>query len=293
LKRIIHEADLHSLILQRQWARELLIAFAIWLHERCGNQPNCFSLFVSHEIFFERLEAHFDTLTEITEVSLLEHFGVALLRQHLLATIYLQEQCGFTIAEEIKLDSAERSRIKDKLVKNAREPWAPLLKNYSQWLSATDVSLRTQRLYLRAAEKFCQLQKVRSDSAWQANDISDFLKKNSGSRASLYKFVSYCRSQLGWEVEVPNGHVSTSTSLPDRLKSLIKRVKTEGVEFVDIGTLSKMLALAFGYKYKEFIGTSWMLSEVDGSLILTNDSEEIIVPTAYVDAVRKWMLAKR
>lgn len=293
LNRIVHEADLHSLTLHHLWAREILTKFAIWLHDRSGHQPNCFRIFVSHEPFFERLDAHFNSIADINETTLLDNLGVALIRQHLLASVFLQENLEITIRDASKIDSAERSRIRDKLVKNAREPWAPLLRGYHLWLIDKEISPRTQRLYLRAAEKFCQTEKVKADRAWEANAVYDFLKKHPGSRANLYKFVTYCRSQLGWMVEVPSRPASTSTSLPGRLKSLMKQVKVAGVEVADLELLSKLLALAFGYEHKEFVTSSWSLSEVEGTTILISNTEKIVVPAGYVDAIRSWTSRSR
>jgi len=289
LARVMKEADLHSLALNHRWARDTFIKFAIWLHERSGDQPNCFSIFVAHEPFFERLDAYFQHSSEISESTLLETLGVAMIRRHLLASVFLQESLGVRLSSDAKVDSAERSRIQDKLIKNTREPWAPLLKKYSAWLSEKDISLRTQRLYLRAAEKFCQMQGVSSDNQCSTNLVSNFLKKNIGSRASLYKFITYCRTELGWPVEMPSVSVSPSTSLAHRLERLLQRIKKQGVESADLGTLSKTLALAFGYEHKKFLAHSWSLSKMEDMVILRNGSDTLVVPPGYVAIAQNWI----
>lgn len=289
LSRLIREADLHSLILNRVWARELLVEFAIWLHGRSGQQPNCLKLFTSHEDFFERIDAEFVSLVDIHEASILDRLGVTLLRKHLLVSIFLQERLQISIRSEAKEDSAERTRIQEKLIKNIREPWAPLLTGYESWLSNEKISVRTKRLYLRAAENFCQAEKIKSDVAWENNAVSDFLKKNPGSRANLFRFVTYCRVILKWEVGIPSKPQSNLASLPKKLRLLINQINIEGIDEVDLDLLNKTLALAFGYQNQEFINQSWGLIESEGDSILVSNFEKIVVPVGYLDIVKGWM----
>ena len=292
LTRLVREADLHSLTLNRAWARELLVEFTIWLHGRSGHQPNCFKIFTSHETFFERIDAEFPALTDIHETSILDRLGVTLLRKHLLVSTFLQERLGISFRAEAKEDSAEKARIQEKLIKNIREPWAPLLTGYESWLSNEKVTVRTKRLYLRAAENFCQTEKLKSDAAWGTNALPSFLKKNPGSRASLFRFVSYCRVIMKWEVEVPSRPQSSSSSLPKKLKSLIAEVNVKGIEAVDLDVLNKILALAFGYQYRDFTEQSWDLIEVEGVPVLIGN-EKMAVPTGYLDIVRGWLSRRK
>lgn len=293
LSRLIKEADLHSLTLNRQWARELLIKFAIWLHARSGHQPNCFGIFLAHEKFFELIDAHFEFTHQIQEETLLENLGVALMRQHLLASIFLQESLVITIRSEKKSDSAENSRINEKLIKNSREPWFPLLKSYHFWLKDKEISTLTKRLYLRAAEKFCQTGKIKHDSAWNDNVLYLFLKKHPGSRASLFKFITYCRIELGWPVKIPSRTTLTPVSLSKKLKYLINQIKEVGVEIADLDLLSKMLALAFGYEHTEFVAHPWRIEKIDTTTILISDNEKIVVPTEYIAAALSWTNRRR
>lgn len=289
LSRLIREADLHSLTLDHVWARELLVEFAIWLHGRSGQQPNCFKLFTSHESFFERIDAEFASLNDINEASLLERLGVTLLRKHLLVSSFLQERLQISIRSEAKEESAEKTRIKEKLIKNTRESWAPLLTGYESWLSNEKVAVRTKRLYLRAAENFCQTAKLKSDVPWKINAVADFLKNNPGSRASLFRFVSYCRAILKWNVEIPSRPRSNSSSLPKKFKSLLKTINAKGLDEVDQGILSRMLALAFGYQHQKFVAQPWQLMIIENAYTLIGESEKITVPMAYIDVLQEWM----
>lgn len=292
LNRLMKEVDLQALTLNRQWTRDLMLKFALWLHERSGSQPNCFKLFASHEPFFERLDAQFESAQNVQEKELLENFGVGFIRKHLLASIFLQEKLGITIRTEAKIDHANQVRIREKIVKSAKESWAPLLKNYYLWLDEKPLSTLTKRLYLRAAENFCQSAKLEADRVWKDGALDSFLNQNPGSRASLFRFVTYCRLELGWEVTMPQKKISNTTNVVPRLKSLFKQVEAKGVEAVDPRILIKILALSLGYQHADFLAKTWTLETTGDQSTLISGEEKILLVEDLVSIASTW-IAKR
>lgn len=289
LNRLIKEVDLHALTLSRQWARDLILKFALWLHERSGNQPNCFALFTSHEPFFERLDAQFESAQNVQEKELLEYFGVGFIRKHLLASIFLQENLGVTIRAEAKIDHANQVRIREKIVKSAKESWAPLLKNYYLWLNEKPLSTLTKRLYLRAAENFCQNAKLTADRVWRDGALETFLKQNPGSRASLFRFVTYCRLELGWEVTMPQKKISNATNVVPRLKSLLMQIDAKGLDAVDSKILGQTLALSLGYRQAEFLTETLAVEIIDGQAMLICGEEKILLVEDLIGIASTWI----
>jgi uncharacterized protein YacL (UPF0231 family) len=223
--------------------------FLDWLHRRDPDKAGLKKNFKHHQIFFEKIDANFVHQSEVTSESLLERFGVAELRKHLVASKFLESEFGIELTAEDKLLSVERERINTKLVNNRHESWGALLEKYSLWLNETDIPVRTHRLYLSCAESFCREVQL-ADSPWREHDIQRYLEAHPGARANLFKFVGHCKRVYGWDVAMPPRQKNKETTVPNtvqELKKLLLRVSAEGVDEVDIDVLEKIIAKSLGY----------------------------------------------
>ncbi|WP_020405998.1 hypothetical protein [Hahella ganghwensis] len=271
--------------MNHKWSRELLSQFSEWLLETQGNHPNLRRKLIIHETFFERLDASFPSTDTINYEELLKAFTVAELRKYLLSSQFLLNKLSIEIPDQIKHDQSEKDIIRNKLASNAREPWGALLKQYSEWLKNSKIQPRTIRLYLRAAEKFCQYGSLDSLQPWKKTLLKSFLQKHSSSRASLHKFVTYCRKIKSWDVSMPSKSELKSTSSGQKqprtikeLKNLLAEVEKRGVENTPIHVLHSIIAKAFGFPLNSIDLSTWRLYTSGNDLLIKTDHESIEVP---------------
>lgn len=288
--RILQAATLAASALQRDWNQWLLAEYAQWLAKTRADHTNILRHFHAHMAFFERLEASFTYLSDLTATSLLAQFPVAELRRYLLPISFLRERLGLVLTPEAKLEQVEGERITDILMESQREAWGPLITGYREWLTTQAVALRTTRLLLRSAERFCRTQAVTNDAAWKPTAILHFLTRFPGHRAGLYKFVTYVRSTRSWDVAMPKLGVRTKVprTIP-ALATVMERITRRGVDHVPVAQLARALAKALGFTLAAFLQGTWQLQDELGSVVLTRGEERIVVPEVLVPVARAWV----
>lgn len=292
LQRIRQETSLYAASLNEVWTKSLLLDFGVWLHEKQGGSPNCLKVLIGNEPFFERLDKEFQALSDIGEKNLLDGLGPAFIRKHLLAAEFLQQVLQVTISADSKAAKGECNTIAAKLDKNSKMPYGLLLKNYAQYLKEEALSERTARLYLRAAEKFCAYVGLQPDQPWKEHEIEMFLIQHSGSRASLFRFITYCKAKLGWFVSMPSKAAALKVTASKEeivlFKALMKQIKDKDLEVVATDTLEKAIALGFGYSLHEFRTKSLKLKSEEIGISFWVNSTQLKVPTGMVDLVREF-----
>lgn len=289
--RLRSEVELHKNVLEHDWAADLFDAFSRWLYADRRHEPALLTKFKKHEEVFEALDQTFRSVSEITPSSLLESFSVQYLRNHMLATEFLQAFLGFEISMESKVEVAEQGRIEKKLADSLTQPWGALLKEYYDSLRGAQLSARTIRLYLRAAEKFCDFIRL-EDGPFTNQDLLKFLKRYGGSRASLHRFVTFARDRKAWNVAMPE---TTSLAKQRRqvmssvseLSALMDSIRDQGVEGVRRETLMGAMALAFDIPSNRLNGQFCQLVDTRGGIRLQYDGELLIVPEELQPVVEK------
>lgn len=253
---------------------------------------------MSHHSFFERIDAQFVEVGDFTAAALLSTYGPAELRKHLLVMRFLEVALGLTLAEQDKLDSADRERIAAKIADSSRYPWGRLITDYAATLEQADVALRTRRMYISSAAAFCNSVAFNDDVPWTGEDVRRFLKKKPGGRANLVKFLGFCRQKYGWSVDVPPlarykvGSKSSHRTVAE-LRKLLQQIKAAGVEHVQPKTLAKIIAKSLGLR----IGDILLLSpeqvlEKAGSIVLSINGELIDIPAQLEDVTRSYVAGK-
>lgn len=251
LVAMTRELNLTAAIFRHEWVATLWTRFGTWLHDQNPAKPNLITVLRSHQIFFERIDAAFVSVLDMTQASLLEQFGTATLRTHLLPTRFLAEQLNIQISEEAKLQSAEQSRIDETLIAANRKPWGDLLRSYRKDMDAAELSLRSIRMYLATAHQFASYVGLAA-APWSCGQIERFLVEHSGARNNLSRFVSFCRSTQDWDVSMPpKGGVSLAPIkdplvTSNKLAGLMKNVEEAGIENANRMTIQKILATALG-----------------------------------------------
>ncbi|MET3115840.1 uncharacterized protein YacL (UPF0231 family) [Undibacterium sp. GrIS 1.8] len=287
--QISHEANMFQHVLTREWAKNIFLGFGNWFHQRDPAKPNLVKNFRNHQLFFERLDATFISLDEINSKSLLQFFGTAVLRKHLIVMQYFSEEIGIELSKEAKLDSAERGRIGNILQQSKKFSWNKILEHYSNWLEQSGAAVRTHRLYLSSAASFCKHANL-SNQPWTEDIIRQFLQQNPGLRANLFKFVGYCKRSYGWDVYVPprseNANLDAVTKTVSDLRKLFLKVAKEGVDFVDKGTLARIISKSFGFPLKDLMNLSPdQFRNGHEGLVFNFMNESILVPSGLEEIV--------
>lgn len=280
--------------LTHEWVGRLEQRFAEWLHAREPDKPSLVKTYRSHHALFERLDAQFVVQADATAEAILQFFGTAMLRKHLLASQFLSEALGISFTGKLKSDASERDRIDDKLRQCRKKPWANVIDQYHASLSGAGLPLRTMRLYLATAVAFCETAEVK-DQAWASPTLEKFLKRQPGVRNNLSKFVGYCRRAYGWEVEMPR---RPSKRLPGglderlvrELSKLTHRVSSEGIGNVDARVLEKIIAksLAFRISYVTCASNDQFI-ETAGKYAFRSGEELIAVPDELEPYFREYV----
>jgi hypothetical protein len=292
--QIVHETDLAVLTLTREWGQVLCRQFASWLYQRHPAAPNLIRIVRSHHIFFERLDTQFSHVEDVTAQSLLEVFGTAGLRKHLLASQFLSDTLNLEVTPELKSENADLERIRSKLFENKKSPWGQIFEQYAAWLLESGIPTRTRRLYLGTAESFCQFVKL-SNAPWSEDAIVQFLRKQPGLRANLFKFVGHCSRAYGWDVKMPPRTAAQhrQASVPatvTQLQKLLHLIGRQGVDKVDKKTLARIIAKSLGFPLKTILSISHDDCRARAAaLVLTVGGENITIPQELDDIMRAYI----
>jgi hypothetical protein len=102
-------------------------------------------------------------------------------------------------------------------------------------------------LYLRAAEAFCMSAGIKADVSWRNEQLLHYLTVHPGHGASLARFVSYCRLQLRWPVNVPSKALwKRKPQTSDQIRKLRDALNTAAIDPIaslPTKTVARILAL--------------------------------------------------
>jgi hypothetical protein len=290
---LLREVELNTIVLTRNWMRVLYRNFATWLFERQGDRPNLTKVFRSHHIFFERLDTQLVNLSELTADLLLQIFGTAGLRKHLLATQFLNDSLAIELSAEKKAESADLERIRNKLRENKKQPWGKILDEYAESLVCDGLPVRTRRLYLATAASFCQFAKL-STTAWPEETARVFLVKKPGLRANLSKFVAYCSRAYGWNATMPrrNDVRLKRKGVPKTvsyLRDYLQKISMVGIAKVDQTILIRVIARSLGFPIRTISEMSVHQFKIkDKNIVISVQGESVVIPSQLNDIVREF-----
>lgn len=280
---ILRESGLTAHALTHPWVRDLYLRFAVWLHERMAASPRLLGSFRSHHFFFERIDAQFARIGELTSSAMLKAFGPAELRKHLLVMQFLDAALGISIDEQNKADFAEQERIAAKIVESSRHPWGRVVADYSSALAQSEIAIRTQRMYLSAAVAFCGAVTFKNGGPWSEDGARHFLAKKPGNRANLTRFFSFCRQKYGWDVAMPQlDSTKQRPRLPRtvrELRTLLREIDAAGIENARMETLARVIAKSLGLRIGVIMSLSPAQLLDDGErYVLIVNGERIHIP---------------
>ncbi|RBH30022.1 hypothetical protein [Xanthomonas oryzae] len=289
-ERIEREAAVQVLALERDWSRAAYLAFGQWLLKAQPNKQHLAKVFAGHFSFFARLDASVADPDTLRGNGLLETCSVAELRKHLLPVRFLEAHLGASLDEAAKAEQVERSRITEKLLASRRAPYAAVLKRYVDWLDGQETPTRTIRLYLTAASQLCEIEGLGESGQCSEDQLQHFLRRHPGARASLFRWLTFGRTVLGWEVTMPQR--SAGKDRPPRtvrdLSVLIGKIEQLGIEQAPLQLLQRAIAKAFGFPAKRLSDSRWHVTERGETLHLSGAHESVRVPEVMRHLVKAW-----
>ena len=270
------------------------MGFAQWLWQRQPESPRLMITYRSHQPMIEQMDASFAGERDMSAVALLNIFGTATLRRHLLVTQYFQDVLDLRLSSIEKAEAADLERIRTKLLESKRSPWCTVLHEYAAWLENEGVSIRTRRLYVATVEAFCRAVNL-ADVPWEAERARKFVRLHPGSSTNLSKFVGYCSRVRGWDVVMPEleGDRAGRSRAPSTilyLKKLLRRVDEVGVDAVDRATLCRIMAKSLGLTIATMQAVSATQFKDDaGALTLSLEAESVVIPSELAAIARAYM----
>ena len=289
-ERINRDAAVQVLALERDWSRAAYLNFGQWLLEEKQHKPNLAKVFAGHFSFFGRLDIAVADPGTLRGNGLLETFSVAELRKHNLPVRFLKSHIGVDLDEAAKVEQVEWSRITEKLLASRRAPYAAVLKRYVRWLDDQGTPMRTIRLYLTAASQLCTVEALGESGQCTDAQLQHFLRRHPGARASLFRWLTFGRKVLGWEVTMPqrsSGKDRAPRTVRD-LSVLMAKIDQVGLEQAPRGLLQRAIAKAFGFPAKRLSDSRWYVTERGEELHLSDEHDTVRVPEAMRRLVKIW-----
>lgn len=289
--RIERDAAVQVLALERDWSRAAYLDFSQWLLEAQRDKSHLAKVFAGHFPFFARLDASISNPDTLRGNGLLNTFSVAELRKHVLPVRFLEAHLGANLDEAAKVEQVERSRIKEKLLASRRAPYAAVLERYVGWLDEQGTPTRTIRLYLTAASQLCTVEALGEGGRCSDSQLQHFLRRHPGARASLFRWLTFGRTVMGWEVAMPQR--SSGKDRPPRtvrdLSVLISKIERTGLEQAPVTLLGRAIAKAFGFQEARMKAASWFLQTEGREIYLCDATESWRVPEPMRELVKVWM----
>jgi len=277
---IDREIKLTTIVFANDWVALLWARFAMWMHGRTPSSPKVLQVIRTHQPFFERIDAAFDSALELTGPGLLQLFGTATLRKHVLPVQFLAEQLDVHVPSSAKSEASDLDRMNEILISAKRQPWNDVLQAYHQILQNSTLTLLSQRKYLAGAAHFCASADV-GDEAWPEGALERYLDNKPGARNDLSRFVTFCKSSRGWDVCMPaKGMVIRPLADPVRsaqkLGNLLREAEAAGLENASKKTLGAILALSLGISKAALLSSTASDFELSPEAVIYKHGKERI-----------------
>jgi hypothetical protein len=291
--KLAKQALVSSHTMDHEWKRQMLIQFSQWLFDHVKGVPATGQKFQSYLPFFERINVAIVEADTLNENSLLAMFSVKEINRYRIPMRFMAENYSLVLVEQDKADKEEQERIHEKLMSQKQDAWHDTLKAYVVWLKEHKTQWRTIRLYLTAATELCAKVKLAEKTSLTNDNLERYLKKHSGQRANLFRFVTFVKSEYAWDIKMPivttiKAAVRKEPTVVDRLGKLLAKLELEKDSKKRHTLIVRCLAVAFGFQVKAFNATPWTVIKVGTQMELKNSKTKMAVPKYLVPLVDEW-----
>ncbi|NIA56721.1 hypothetical protein HAV22_24160 [Massilia sp. TW-1] len=238
------------------------------------------------------MDAAFESALDLTGSALLRVFGTAALRRHLLPVQFLAEQLDIHVHSEAKSDASEIDRINETLIAAKHSSWNELIHAYHQVLLDSPLAPRSIRMYLATAAAFCAHADV-GMNAWSHGALERYLNDKPGAKNNLSRFVSFCKSSRGWDVQMPAKGAAVQP-LPDPVRSartlreLLQKVEATGLQNAPRDVLGAILSVSLGLPKSTVMSSTADFQVTPDTVTFCRGSEKILIPNELEPYARRF-----
>lgn len=187
--------SLTSHLFATQTVKDIFAHFSDWLLERRGAAVAAMQLNKYSQLLYE-IECQWGKVPEYS--SLVDYFSVAKMRRFKRFFDWLIESGAVKVDSVVKAEDSERHQIRKILDSaNTDRKLSSVLSIYHEYLTnpkkEKPLSMRTVRLYLRAATSLVIHSSPTGDMIPRQSDVNSFLAAKPGQQASLSSFIVFLR----------------------------------------------------------------------------------------------------
>lgn len=243
--------------IETEWVRQLWNAFVEERLDAASAKPGLRQQMSHAAEFFRVLESSAAQNEPDDPDILLANIDSRFARKHLLASRFVAGRIASAELAKQRGVVVEHRRIRNILDRSRDHSFHALLKSYAEYLASNRLSVRTVRLYLRAAEAFCLKGNVNASEPWTNETLATYLNRSKGHAASLGRFVTYCRMEQAWDVQMPLGISETASIVLRRqvkdLQKLLQKLEALDSSAISTKMLGRLFSLSFGLPAAQLI----------------------------------------
>ncbi|HQQ63865.1 MAG TPA: hypothetical protein PLF22_09855 [Pseudomonadales bacterium] len=190
---------------------------------------------------------------------------------------------------------SEKNRISAMLAETLRYPWSNDISNYLVYLNQVThkLSLKTQRVYLRAAIELMKYSTCNDAKQLTNNVLEEFLHLQPGYRASLAKFLRFLRKHHTTKINMPPLKKLRATTSPIKeIKTILASLHTAHSAKSKASIVAKLLSVLYSTPLETILRLR-VTDIVDNDGIRLNLHGSWIKVDKRVETVVRWLLINR
>lgn len=171
---------------------------------------------------------------------------------------FLADRQLLDIDSRERAERSEQRRIDSMLNESSAQSWHALLSDYAMHIYSSEraLTLRTQRVYLRAAAAFCAFAEAKPAGSF-GNDVVDrFVRRAPGHRNSLAPFLRFLRQRGEAALHLPptkRPSTSTTFALARDITDLLQAMAADDGKASRSARLAKILAILYGFPLEHIL----------------------------------------
>lgn len=288
IRSLRKKTDALAGILQNADARRLLGKYVDWIVERQSVSKALRPLPKVAEMLgrVERLAQNDGAMTS-------EIIGKSLTTEEIrragLFGMFLAERGFITGSVQDRVAASDARRIDTALSEIRGRPWEKAIRQYADELSGPvkKLSLRSRRVYLRAAVELMTFAHVEGMSELTDRHIKHFLRSKPGHRASLFPWLSFVRERSGHELCIPKKAVRkepTVKAVANGVGHLVSAIKAAPTKEARRALVAKLLSILYGVPLEHVLSLERKnMEELNGKVRLRFDDDWVTVDAPIDD----------
>jgi hypothetical protein len=262
--------------LENEWCRELWNGFVDRLTGPASALSRASKRLSASLEYFQAIDAAFKRREELTSTTLHDALPSPMHRRHLLAYRFLLDELGADGAHQAREQSNEERRLVAVIARAKGRGHESLLMGYIDALQTQGVADRTVRLYASVAHAFCERTAASAQRPWKPAAIQEFLMHTPGAANSLSRFVTHCRTTLGWDVAMPPKAAGSMAKARadrslDRMRRALASVRDREVDELKLLDVVRVISAATGLPMKQLAAAKTALPPVDGGRVVLGE----------------------